>query len=157
MKLKSKMAFEGVLRARALRADGSIKDFGIISRKLVTDAFVQALVDTLQSSAASFSNFKYHDSGTGTTSALATDTALETACGDDRTVGTQIEGTAANIYKSVATHTYDTPGTTAITEWGLFNVAAVGTLLDRAVFTAILIVNGDRIEFTYTLTCNSGG
>lgn len=121
----------------------------------VTDAFVNALVDTLQSSVASFSDFKYHDSGTGTAGESAADTGLGTPCGESRDTGTQAEGATANIYKSVATHTYS--GSFAITEHGLFNAATSGTLLDRTKFAAVNVSNEEKIEFTYELTCSSGG
>ena len=143
------------LRARHLKADGSIVDLGIVCTHKVTDTFVAQLIDTLQSAEATFSDYKYHDSGTGTTAESETDTALETPTGEARAVGTQIEGATANIYKSVATFTYE--GDYAITEHGLLNAAAVGDLADRSVFTAIIVVANDRIEFTYTLVCSSGG
>jgi len=31
------------------------------------------------------------------------------------------------------------------------------TLLDRTLFSAVNVVNGDSIEFTYTLTVTAGG
>ena len=143
------------LGIRVLRKNGVVEDKGIVCTHAVTDAFVAALVDTLQSSVATFSDYKYHDSGTDSTAEDSTDTALVATCGDARTTGTQIEGTTANIYKSVATHTYG--GAYTIVEHGLFNAAAVGTLMDRSVFTGIGVAIGDKIEFTYQLTCTSGG
>jgi len=143
------------LSAIVFRKDGTVEDLGLIGNKAVTTAFVNFLVDALQSTEATFADFKYHDSGTGTTAEAAADTAMETACGEARDTGTQTEGASANIYKSVATHTY--ADTFAITEHGLFNASTVGTLMDRTVFTAINIVSGDKIEFTYQLTVPSGG
>ena len=123
--------------------------------KCVTDAYAALLVDELQASQASHSTFKYHDSGTGTVAEAATDTTLGTPCGEARDTGTQIEGATANIYKSVATHTYG--GSFAITEHGLFNAATAGTLMDRSKFAAVNVANGEKIEFTYELTVSSGG
>jgi len=143
------------LSLRVFRGSGVVEDLGVVSTHEVTDDFVAALVDTLQASVAAFSNFKYHDSGTGVGAEDPTDSALGTPCGEARDTGTQVEGATANIYKSVATHTY--AGSFAITEHGLFNAAAVGVLMDRSVFTAVNITLGDRIEFTYQLTCVSGG
>ena len=143
------------LSARVLRRNGDVEDLGVICRKAVTDAFVEEIVDTLQSAVAAFDDYKYHDSGTGTTGAIAANTTLETPCGEARDTGTQTEGATANIYKSVATHTY--AGTFAITEHGLFNAAAAGTLMDRHTFSAINVVSGDKIEFTYEITFTSGG
>jgi len=143
------------LSARVFRKDGTVEDLGTISTHAVTDAFVAYLTDSLQGTEANWINFKYHDSGTGTNVEAAADTALQTPCGEARDIGTQIEGATANIYKSIATNTY--AGAFAITEHGLFNAAAVGTLMDRSVFTAITIEADDKIEFTYQLTCTSGG
>ena len=150
------------LSARVKRANkaGNLRgmqyeDLGVISVREVTDAFVAALVDTLQSSVAAFSDFKFHDSGTGVVAEDQTDTALGTPTGVARTSGSQIEGATANIYKSVGEITYD--GAYAITEHGLFNIDAAGILMDRSVFGAINVGNGDKIEFTYQLTCTSGG
>jgi len=142
------------LGVRVLRKDGTVEDKGIVSTHEVTDAFVAYLVDSLQGTEADWINFKYHDSGEDATAEDPSDTALGTPCGEARDTGTQIEG-AANIYKSVATHTY--AGTFAIVEHGLFNASANGTLMDRSVFSVINVNSGDKVEFTYQLTCNSGG
>ncbi len=143
------------LSAVVKRADGTVEDLGIISTHAVTDVFVQQLVDTLKASVAAFSNYKYHDSGTGIIAEAVGDTTLGTPTGEARDIGTQAEGATANIYKSVATHTY--AGTFSITEHGLFNLAVVGNLMDRSVFMAIGVVANDQITFTYQLVCASGG
>ena len=59
------------LSVKVTRKGDKVEDLGIISTHAVTDAFVAALVDTLQSSVAAFSDYKYHDSGTGTTAEAA--------------------------------------------------------------------------------------
>jgi hypothetical protein len=128
-------------------------DLGIVSTHLVTDAFVAQLVATLISAEATFSTYKYHDSGEDSTAESVADTVLGSPCGEARDTGTQVQGATANIYKSVATHTY--ADSFAIVEHGLFNAA--DTLMDRSVFTAINVESGDRIEWTYQLSCISGG
>ena len=126
----------------------------VVRNRKVTDAYATLLVDELQASQATHSTFKYHDSGIGTTAEDATDTALVTPWGGARDVGTQTE-TSAKVYKSVATTTYN--ATKAITEHGLFNADAAGTLMDRSVFAAINVVSGNQIQWTYELTVSSGG
>lgn len=126
----------------------------VVKNKVVTDAFVNDIVDNLIAEVAAFGDYKFHDSGTGTVAEAAGDTALGTACGEARDTGTQVE-VAANQYRSVATHTYT--ATFAITEHGLFNVASAGILMDRTVFTAINVVSGDKIEFSFTISFSSGG
>jgi len=132
-----------------------VKNRRTVYDRVVTDAFVAFVVDQLQTETSTFGDFKYHDSGTGTGNEAAADTALGTACGESRDTGTQTEGATANIYKSVATHTY--AGSFAITEHGLFNASSAGTLMDRTKFTAINVVASDQIEFTFQITFASGG
>jgi hypothetical protein len=144
----------GQLELCHIRADGRRVNYGVVSRRLVTTAFVGFVTDQLQTETAVFGDFKYHDSGVGTTAENASDTAIETTDGEARATGTQTES-AANAYRSVGTISYTT--TKAITEHGLFNDATAGTLMDRSVFSAVNVVNGESIQFTYTHTFNSGG
>ena len=145
----------GKLSAIVIKKDGSRVDYGAISYRLVTDAFVEFVVDQLQTETSIFGDFLHHDSGVGTTGAAVGDTDIETTDAESRATGSQTEGASANIYKSVGTIAY-TSGL-AITEHGLFNAATGVTLMDRHTFAAINVVNGDSIEFTYELTVSSGG
>jgi len=145
---------EGRLWARHRKADGEVIDYGLISARVVTTAFVNFMVDQLQTESSTWGDFKYHDSGVGTTAENASDTDIETTDGEDRVAGSQEEGSSANIYKSVGTISYTT--TKAITEHGLFNASTGGTLMDRSVFSEINVGNGDSIQFTYELTCTAG-
>lgn len=142
------------LRAVKIEASGKHTDYGVVSRRVITTAFVNFVVDQLQTETSVFGDFKYHDSGVGTTAENVANTAMETTDGESRATGTQTE-TSANVYASVGTITYTT--TKAITEHGLFNDSTAGTLMDRSVFTAINVVNTDAIQFTYSLTISSGG
>ena len=143
----------GKLEARKFGADGQVLDYGVLGYRVVTTAFVNFVVDQLQTETSVFGDFKYHDSGVGTTAENITDTAIETTDGESRATGTQTES-AANAYQSVGTIAYTT--TKAITEHGLFNDATAGTLMDRTVFSAVNVVNGDSIQFTYTITFTAG-
>ena len=129
-------------------------DYGLLGVRVVTSAFVAFVVDQLQTETAVFGDFKYHDAGVGTTAENVADTAIETTDGESRATGTQTES-AANAYRSVGTISYTT--SKAVTEHGLFNDSSAGTLMDRTVFSAINVVNGDSIQFTYTLTVSAGG
>lgn len=142
------------LRAVFIGADGRRVNYGVLSRRVVTTAFVNFVVDQLQTETSVFGDFKYHDSGVGATAENVTDTDMQTTDGESRVAGTQTEG-AANVYVSVGTISYTT--TKAITEHGLFNASTAGTLMDRSVFSALNVVNGDSVQFTYSLTVNSGG
>ncbi len=134
----------------------------VVKDKCVTDVFCEDIVNTLQSSVAAFSNFKYHHSGEGVGAEAAGDTALGTPRESARVVGTQVDGASAKEYKSVATITYT--GSYAITEHGLFNTAGAGgppvvggDLMDRTKFAAINVTNGMAVEFSFTISFTSGG
>jgi hypothetical protein len=144
----------GKLSGVLTHADGTTENLGVLGYRVVTTAYVNFLVDELQSSQATHSTFLYHDSGTGTTAEAAGDTALVTKVETGRATGTQTEGASANIYRSVGTITYT--ATRAITEHGLFSASTAGTLMDRTVFSAINVVNTDSIQFTYELTATAG-
>jgi hypothetical protein len=147
------MSAYGKLEAMVIRADGRKINYGVLGYRVVTTAFVGFVTDQLQTETSVFGDFKYHDSGVGTTAENASDTGIETTDGESRATGTQTES-AANAYRSVATISYTT--TKAITEHGLFNDSSAGTLMDRTVFSAVNVVNGDSIQFTYTLTLTAG-
>ncbi len=147
--------FTGSLTAVHVNQRGQRTDYGKIAYGLVTTAFVQFMVDELQTETSEWGDFKFHDSGVGTTAAAVGDTDIETTDGESRVTGSQTEGATADIYKSVGTISYTT--TKAITEHGLFSIVTGGTLMDRHVFAAINVVSGDSIEFTYELTVNDGG
>jgi len=144
----------GKLEAVLIKANGERINYGLLSLRVVTTAFVNFVVDQLQTETSVFGDFKFHDSGVGVTAEAIGDTGIETTDGEGRATGTQTEG-AANAYRSVGTISYTT--TKAITEHGLFNDVTAGTLMDRSVFSAINVVNGDSIQYTYTLTLSAGG
>ena len=131
------------------------KDRRKVINKVVTDAFVNFVVDQLQTETSAFGDFKYHEMGLGTQAENANETALQTTTGIARATGSQIEGATAEIYKSVGTITAD--ATEAITEHGLFNASSGVTMMDRTKFTAINVVSGNQIEFTFQITFTAGG
>ena len=148
------MTAYGRLEAVLVKTDGKRINYGVLGYRLVTTAFVNFVVDQLQTETSVFGDFKYHDSGVGITDPAIGDTDIETTDGESRATGTQTEG-AANAYVSVGTISYTT--TKAITEHGLFNASTGVTLMDRSEFAAINVVSGDSIQFTYTLTVSAGG
>lgn len=144
----------GKLSAVLVKQDGTVVNYGVLGWRVVTNAFVNFMVDQLQTETTEWGDFKYHDSGVGSTGENATDTDIETTDGEARVEGTQTEGASANIYRSVGTIAYTT--TKAIVEHGLFSQSTGTTLMDRTVFSTINVENGDSIEFTYELTCSAG-
>lgn len=150
---KDSIVTVGRLSATVIHKDGVRENKGLISTKVVTTAGVNYLVDGLQANTTDVALFKFHGSGTGAVAENIANTALGAESGS-RVTGTQTEGASANIYKTVATVSYTS--TLAITEHGIFSASTAGTLLDRSVFTAINVINGDSIEFTYELTLPAG-
>ncbi len=149
------------LAVRVRRAGGEWIDYGIVSRRVVTDAGVAFLVDDWDDNTTDLTTFNYHGCGTGTTAENASDTGLVTESttilnpDSTRATGTKSQP-AANQLRTTGTVTFD--GSGAITEHGLFSQAATGggTLWDRSVFSAINVASGDSISFQYTCTINSG-
>ena len=142
----------GRLFAVHMRNGQVVADLGLVSTKVVTTAGVGYIVDAFQNS-VELENMKYHGSGTGTGSEASADTALGTEV-ESRATGTTTEGASANIYRTVGTVAYT--ATRAITEHGVFSASTSGVLLDRSVFSAINVISGDSIQFTYELTLPAG-
>lgn len=153
---KHTCGFTGSLGVKKISYDGKTIDYGIVSRKKVTTVFANYLVDSMQTTAM-MNIFKYHGSGFSTAAETAAQTQLVAATSEARDTGTSTEGASANIYSSVATHTYQVAST--VGEHGIFNSAArsTGTMLDRSMFAGIAVSSGDQIQFTYQLTVVSSG
>ena len=170
----SALAPEQVLKLKAMLADnfdvrllpalfrGEVTDYGVLSRRLVTDNGVGYVVDAFQN-LVELENMKFHGYGTGTTAEAQTDTALVTeltteyVTNSTRPTGSQTE-TSANIYRTVGTLSPDSGGTLAITEHGIFSASSAGVLLDRSKFSAInLVANADSLQTTYDFTVTAGG
>jgi hypothetical protein len=154
--------FESALRLELLRADGSIVDFGIVGRRVVTTAGVGYIVDAFQN-LVELEEMKYHGFGTGGAAeavgntGLTTELTTEYVVNSTRPTGTTTEGASANIYRTVATLSPDSGGTLAITEHGIFSAASAGVLLDRTLFSAVNLVAGsDSLQATYELTLTAG-
>jgi hypothetical protein len=146
---------KSVLTAIHHRDGKPYRDLGVISRRVVTNAGVAFMAAEFASAADIISKFKYHASGTGAVAENVTDTALGAEVGAARISGTNSNPTAPQ-YRTIGLCPYIAGF--AITEHGIFSqLAAGGTLWDRSVFAAINVLNGDSIEFTYTLTIVAGG
>jgi hypothetical protein len=136
--------------------NGKRTNLGLISTKVVTTAGVNYMRDDFNNNtgSADITNFKYHDAGTGVAAEAIGDTTLGTPYGGSRATGSQ-SGAVAKQYVTVGTISFTS--TLAITEHGIFSATSSGTLWDRSVFSAINVVNGDSIQFTYTLALSDGG
>jgi hypothetical protein len=143
---------------KVIRANGRVEDLGVVSRKCVTNAFVNYLVSSfLTSSSYALDLFKYHDCGSGNSAEAAADTQIGTSWGGARATGTNTNPGTTNVFQSVATAAFT--AAKSIQEHGVFSSATTGagTLLDRSTFALISVASGDSIAFTYQLTCTAGG
>jgi hypothetical protein len=138
------------------------EDFGLTSRKVVTDTGVAFIVDAFQN-LVELENMKFHGIGTGSTAEAASQTALVTELttqytGNVRATGTTTE-TAANVYSTVGLNTIDSGGPVTIAEHGVFSQAATGggVMLDRSLTGSNVLNDNDAIQTDYRLTIASGG
>lgn len=157
MKTEAAIIVTTELVVRHLGKNGKEIQRRVIKNKKVTNAFVYDIVDVLKGTSGKFDLYKWHDSGISTIAESATQIALGSRVSTNLIAGTQAEGGSSNIYKSVATKTYTS--TKSITEHGLFNASSTATykLMDRTLFAAINVSNGESIEFTFQITFSSGG
>ena len=72
------VAATSTLEVLVTRRDGTVEDYGVTSRRVVTDDFVAFIVDALDTAQATFDDFDYMGFGTGSAAEGAGDTALGT-------------------------------------------------------------------------------
>jgi len=151
------------LYAQLVTADGKVIDYGLLSHRVITDAGVAHLVDDWQAGTPRmYDVMKYHACGTGTAAEAVGNTGMTTECtsalnpDNTRAAGTNTQPSAP-VLQSVGTVTFD--ASAAVTEHGIMSQAATGggTLWDRSLFSAINVVSGDTIAFTYQCTITAGG
>ena len=105
--------------------------------------------------------FDFIGIGTGTTGALATDTALETEVKRKAGTGTRVTTTVTDDTSQIVVTfaAADTlSGTDAITESGVLNAAAAGVLACRQTFAALNINwdQGDSLAVTWKVQAKQG-
>lgn len=151
----------GELRGVVTHADGSVTDYGLLGRRVITTAGVTYLAADMAGGANDINLFKYHGFGSGTTAEASGDTALvteyTTEYATDNTRPTGSQSSSTNIYTTVATFSPDATVTCA--EHGIFTQAATGggTLWDRTKFTGIgLTGSSDSLQATYVSTFPAG-
>jgi hypothetical protein len=161
-KLTGVVTITSELAIKLHKASGEWIDYGVVSRRVVTDAFVNYVVDDWDGGAAIIDNFNYHACGIGVGAELAANTGMGTEVDTElnpnsiRATGVKTQP-AANQMRTIGVPLFD--GAAAVTEHGVMSQAATGggTLMDRSLFAAINVVSGDSIQFTYTMTLTSGG
>jgi hypothetical protein len=139
---------------------GITTDFGVVSRRVVTDAFVALIVDALDTAQSLFDDFDYGGFGSGSTaeaaaqSALITEFTTQYAVDSTRPTAT-ISQPAANQFRMVVIFAPDASVT--VEEFAPFNATSAGTMMDRSLTGSQVMISGDTLTPTYTLTFTSGG
>ena len=105
------------------------------------------MIDGTDSTVLSATNAKI-GWGTGAGTAVVGDTTLFTEASEAR-VAAAISQPAADTNRWIATITADAGKT--ITNAGLFDSTAGSTLFIKGDFTGVVLLTGDKIEFTITL------
>lgn len=125
---------------------------------LITDAGRAAVASRINGNGGE-AVFASIGQGTGVTAANVADTTLGTEVtangGAASGVHVVAAATATRVTTTVTNDTAQFVGTVAetntiaVTESGVFNATTNGTLLCRQVFTAVNVVNGDSLQFTW--------
>jgi len=125
--------------------------FTMKGANLVTSAG-QAGVASRINGAGSEAAFTYIAIGTGTTAAVVGDTTLETeiTTGGGARAAATASRTTTDVTNDTArlVLTFNFTSTFAVTEAGALNAASSGVLLNRQVFSAVNVVNGDSLQVT---------
>lgn len=131
-------------------------------RNGVTDAGRAAVASRINGSGAAAA-FTSIGQGTGATAFNAADTALQTgvtAAGAADSGVHALATASVTVSRVTTTVTNDTAqlvgtiseaATIAVTESGVFNADTSGTLLCRQTFTAVNVVSGDSLQFTWKI------
>jgi len=141
--------------------DGIVIDKRIIPNTVCYAGFteVAGLFNTDQ--AGSYTAFDYIAIGPGTTAADPGDTTLVAeivAGGGERRGGADVAGTLVTTTNTNDTSqwvtTYSFTASFAVTESGVLNAAAAGTLLCRQTFSPINVASGDSLQVTWKVQCS---
>lgn len=119
---------------------------------LITNAGIAAIAGRINGH-GTIAAFTYIALGTGTTAANATDTALQTelsTSGLARANGTvNRETDTVTNDTATMTYTWTASGSAAVTESGVLNADTSGILLNRQVFSAVNLVDGNSFQVTH--------
>lgn len=145
--LRDQLTFTGELLIQLRGPDGQIKDERRVKNLMTTAG--KGLV-TSRAGGTAAAAIGWMAIGTGATAAAVGDTTLQTEAA-------RVALTSFLPAGNVGTYTANFPagtGTGAITEAGLLNAAAAGTLSNRAVFPAVNKQAGDSMSISWTVTAN---
>ena len=149
--MKDTMKLRGLVTLEVTDKKGKSKEKKQI-KNTICNLGIKAIVG-LAGNVDSQTAFTYLAAGIGTTSANATDTALESEI-----VDSGLARASATTTSETTTVTDDTlqlvkawtvSGTKAVTEIGILNASSSGVLLGHQVFSVLNVVSGDTLMVTY--------
>lgn len=135
---------KGSLQVLLTRADGQLEEH--IFNNLVVDTGLNYIVSRMKDT--SETAMSHMAIGSGTTSAAAGDTALESELGRVSLTSTTVSTNTVTYVASFGAGT----GTGAVTEAGILNDVTTGTLLCRTVFPVVNKQAGDSMTITWVIT-----
>jgi hypothetical protein len=156
----------GSFGIRKLDVFGNPLIFGVSGLNVVTQVFVNEVVDEMQTSTGGIDLFSWHAVGENSTTApaigdtqLAAELPAARLTGGGRASGSQTEGSSADVYETVGTNTIAASTAAALLEVGVFNSSSTGSgiLADRDTFAVINLSSGESLQSTYDLTFAGGG
>ena len=151
--LTDKVARKGTLLVQLFSADGKLKEERKIEN-LMTNAGEAHIADQLVSSQDE-SAMSHMAIGTGTTDPTSTQTALVNEI-DRNALTSRTQGAGADDNDVIYVGDWAAgDGTDAITEAGIFNSSAAGTMLARSTFSVINKGASDTLKITWTVTIGS--
>lgn len=148
--IKDTVARKGRLLIRLFDQDGNLKDERQVDN-LMTNAGEAHIADQLASSQDE-SAMSHMAIGTGTTAPTSANTALEFQL-DRNALTSRTQGAGGDDNDVIYVGDWAAgDGTGAITEAGIFNSSASGTMLARSTFAAINKGASDTLQITWTVT-----
>lgn len=154
--LKQGAQLKGFIKIDHYDKEGKLIESVVTPNALTNTGFTEVAGLFCSDQSGSYTAFDYIAVGTGTTTATATDTELvteETENGLTRAAGT---GTLVQVNVSEDTcqilKAFSVSGSVAVTESGVFNAGAAGTMLCRQTFSEINVANGDTLTITWKVT-----
>jgi len=151
--IKDKMGLKGTCHVQLFDKDGKLKDEEIV-QNVVTKVGDAHVADRLSGTPGE-NPMSHMAIGTGTTAATSDDTTLETEL-DRNALTSKNQGAGADDNDVIYIGDWAAgDGTGAITEAGIFNAAAAGTMLCRSVFAVKNKGAADTLKITWTFTCGA--
>ena len=127
----------------------SCKEIGI--HNLITDAGFDVVSNYMGQGSPRPAATNYTAIGSGTVAAATGDTALGFEFTGGRLTGTYTHTNGTKTYTMVTSFPPGT-GTGGVTESGMLNASAAGTLLNRQTFAVVNKAAGDTLQTTWTIT-----